>query len=149
MQLRQVLVTCPPDATEQRLASCRERIAAARARLVAGEAFDEVAKADSDGPAAPFGGRLGRLGREEMESVFGDTFAAAALRQEIHALGPVLQTSLGFHVLQVLARDAAVTNTLAEVQDEVTRIAALDAEQAAYRRYVDSVLAESEISYGE
>lgn len=74
----------------------RTRVQEAATRLAAGEPFDGVARALSDGAAAPWGGELGLFQRGELPP----RLDAAAF-----ALGPgqrtaILETAAGFHILQ-------------------------------------------------
>jgi len=145
---RQILQVCAPEADPTTVDAKRARAGEARARLVRGEAFAQVAKTASEGPSAPFGGDLGELQAGQMAEIFGEVFEAAALSQQVHALGPVFRSEVGFHVLQVTARTVASTNALSDVRAEVEALAERDAQDAAYRRYVDGVIAESEVVYG-
>jgi peptidyl-prolyl cis-trans isomerase C len=64
-----------------------------RKELLAGANFAEVAKKNSDCPS-----------KETGEMV--KQFEKAAFSQEVNAIGPVVETEFGFHIIQVLERHA-------------------------------------------
>jgi len=73
-----------------------------RRQLLAGANFAEIAKKNSDCPSKETGGDLGVFRRGEMVKQFED----AAFSQEVNAIGPVVETEYGFHIIQVLERYA-------------------------------------------
>ena len=73
-----------------------------RKELLAGANFAEVAKKNSDCPSKETGGDLGILRRGEMVKQFEN----AAFSQEVNAIGPVVETEFGFHIIQALERHA-------------------------------------------
>lgn len=66
----------------------------ARARLIAGEPLPAVAAALSDGDSGPRGGDLGWFQKEHTQKAFRSAFDMK--RGEV---GPIIETSYGFHVL--------------------------------------------------
>ena len=81
-----------------------------RKQLVAGADFADIAKKNSDCPSKQTGGDLGVFTRGEMVKQFED----AAFSQEVNAIGPVVETEFGYHVIQVLERHGPKTLTLDE-----------------------------------
>jgi peptidyl-prolyl cis-trans isomerase C len=73
-----------------------------RRELLAGANFAEIAKKNSDCPSKETGGDLGVFTRGEMVKQFEN----AAFSQEVNAIGPVVETEYGFHIIQVLERHA-------------------------------------------
>jgi len=73
-----------------------------RRQLLAGANFAEMAKNNSDCPSKETGGDLGVFRRGEMVKQFEN----AAFSQEVNAIGPVVETEFGFHIIQVLERHA-------------------------------------------
>jgi len=71
-------------------------------QLLAGANFAEMAKNNSDCPSKETGGDLGVFTRGEMVKQFEN----AAFSQEVNAIGPVVETEYGFHIIQVLERHA-------------------------------------------
>jgi peptidyl-prolyl cis-trans isomerase C len=90
---------------------------AARARVLAGEDFNAVAKAVSEDPsAASNAGKLGWFTRAEMDPSFAD--AAFALKKPGDVSEPVL-SSFGWHVIKLEERKAAVQRSFEQVRDLV------------------------------
>ena len=79
-----------------------------RSQLLAGANFAEIAKKNSDCPSKETGGDLGVFRRGEMVKQFEN----AAFSQEVNAIGPVVETEFGFHIIQVLERHAPKTLAL-------------------------------------
>jgi len=79
-----------------------------RRQLLAGANFAEIAKNNSDCPSKATGGDLGVFTRGEMVKQFEN----AAFSQEVNAIGPVVETEFGFHIIQVLERHAPKTLAL-------------------------------------
>lgn len=76
-----------------------------RKKLVAGGDFAQLAAQNSDCPSKEKGGDLGTFGRGQMVKSFED----AAFSQAPKAIGPVVKTDFGFHIIQVLEHTAAET----------------------------------------
>jgi parvulin-like peptidyl-prolyl isomerase len=79
----------------------RHRAEALRAQLLQGTDFGLLAGRASICPSAAQGGDLGTFGRGVMEKPFED----AAFTQPVGTIGPVIQTSSGWHIIQVIERD--------------------------------------------
>ena len=70
--------------------------------LADGGDFAKLAAEHSSCPSKQRGGDLGAFGRGQMVKEFED----AAFAQEIDAIGPVVETKFGYHIIQVLERDS-------------------------------------------
>jgi peptidyl-prolyl cis-trans isomerase C len=90
---------------------------AARARIAAGTDFDEIAKSQSEDPAAKQnGGRLGFFARSDVHPAFAN--AAFALKKVGDVSEPVL-TSFGWHLIRLDGRRASSLRPFEEVRDLV------------------------------
>lgn len=88
---------------------------AIRERLVAGEDFAEVAKAETDDPGSKATGGLYTFPRGQMVQAFEE----AAFTQDIGAVGPLVETQFGYHIIKVEKREAARDVPLTEVRSNV------------------------------
>jgi len=121
---------------ENQSAEVAERkMAAIRARLAAGEAFETVAAATSEDPGSKDrGGDLGYFGRGRMIQEFE---AAAFGARPGEVVGPV-KTSFGLHLIQVLDHRAGGQQPLAEVSARIqAKLAGERADTAAEARARD------------
>jgi peptidyl-prolyl cis-trans isomerase C len=95
---RHILVSKTAGDTEKQLKEKKAKIDDVRKKLVAGADFADMAKKNSDCPSKESGGDLGTFPRGQMVKPFED----AAFSQQKNAIGPVVETDFGYHVIQVL-----------------------------------------------
>lgn len=115
MRLREILIGAGARGGVAARDTARARIDAVRARIVAGEAFADLARQVSDHPTRQWGG-------EHDPVVWGQL--APALDRAAMALQPgevsaPIETEAGWHLLLLEERIAAMTRPLAEVTDEI------------------------------
>ena len=103
VHVRHILVAKAPEDDDKVKAEKKAKAEDLRKQLLAGANFAEIAKKNSDCPSKETGGDLGVFTRGEMVKQFED----AAFSQEVNAIGPVVETEYGFHVIQVLERHAS------------------------------------------
>lgn len=115
-----------PELTEEQAKIKAEEL---RARVLAGESFDDLAKAESDDTGSGArGGDLGEFGRGQMVGEFEE----AVFTTEIGQLSGVFRTQYGYHFVRVDARGTAAFDTMKEqlataerrkrVQAEIERV---------------------------
>ena len=111
---------------ESQAAAVESRLLDVRSRIEAGEEFAALAAELSDDPSSKVrGGDLGFFGRGTMVGPFED---AAFGGEPGELVGPI-RTSFGYHLIEVLEKEAAGTRSLDEVRDEIYNT--LVAERAA------------------
>jgi peptidyl-prolyl cis-trans isomerase SurA len=76
----------------------KKKIDALRARIVGGEKFEDVAKAESDDPSAAVGGDLGFVKLEDLRE---PNFAKAASALQLGELSQPVLTVYGYHLIEV------------------------------------------------
>jgi peptidyl-prolyl cis-trans isomerase C len=111
VRARHILVATKPtdDAAEKE--KKRQFADSLRTQLVAGADFASVAKAHSDCPSKDAGGDLGRFGRRKMVKPFSD----AAFKQPVNAIGDVVETQFGYHIIQVTERSVMGRDELLDI----------------------------------
>lgn len=143
-QARHILLKC--DGTNETVrAEKKAEIEGYRKQLLEGGDFEALAKEHSDCPSGQKGGDLGTFERGQMVKPFED----AAFSQEINAVGPVVETKFGYHIIQVLARNEASTKSLSEVHDDIKKYLGEKGKQAKIESYVESLKKEADVKYAE
>lgn len=102
--------------TEEEYPAELEKITSAKARLGAGEAFEDVAKDVSTCPSSAQGGDLGFFGRGQMDPAF----EKAAFELEVGQTSDIVKTSFGYHIIKVADKKEAGKTPFAEVKDKIT-----------------------------
>lgn len=97
---RHILIAKSAADTDKVKAEKRAKAEELRKQLVAGADFAEMAKKHSDCPSKAGGGDLGTFTRGQMVKPFED----AAFSQAKQAIGPVVETEFGYHIIQVLEK---------------------------------------------
>ncbi|MCD8503741.1 MAG: peptidylprolyl isomerase [Burkholderiaceae bacterium] len=100
LQISQIFVSVPENASEQRVAELRKKIDSVRARLRKGEKFADLAAEVSDGPEASRGGDMG----VRPASGWPELFLKTARNLQPGQVSGVIRSPAGFHILQVTGR---------------------------------------------
>jgi len=136
INLAQILVRVPENATPEQLAERRKRADAALAQLRAGADFAQVSAAISDAPEALAGGVLGFRSADRLPELFLD--AVVNLREG--GISDVVKSANGFHILRVVARRGGETRapvTQTRVRHILIRTNELVSQEQARRRLAD------------
>ncbi len=115
VEVSHILVTVAPDADEAARKAAHDKAVQLREQIVAGADFAELAKAESDCPSAANGGELGVLRRGETLPQFSD--AAFALEKD--QLSDVVETRLGYHIIQSHGKTEARQIPFEEAADQL------------------------------
>lgn len=100
---RHLLVAKVPEDTDKTKAEKKAKAEELRKKLLAGADFSDLAAKNSDCPSKQNGGDLGTFSRGQMVKPFED----AAFSQQKNAIGSVVETDFGFHIIQVLEHQDA------------------------------------------
>lgn len=111
-------------------------------KLVAGADFAALARENSDCPSKERGGDLGNFPRGQMVP----SFEEAAFSQTTNAIGPVIETMFGYHIIQVLEHQQAKTQTLAEARDRIVPYLQRQKEREAFQAYLETLKATAKIT---
>ncbi len=114
--VRHLLATVPQDADEASAQAVEAQVQSIRERILAGEAFDEVARAESQDPgSASEGGSLGTIEQGIMDPVF-DMVAFALPEGE---LSQPVRTRFGYHLIEVTEIIPPAVKSFEEVKEEL------------------------------
>jgi len=102
VEARHILIAVKPDDDKAAKALKMKKAEKIRDQLVEkkGENFEVIAAEVSDCPSKSKGGMLGVFGRGQTVPAFEE----AAFSQKVGEIGPVVETSFGYHVIEVLDR---------------------------------------------
>lgn len=116
-----------------------------RKQLVGGADFAKVAKESSDCTSKAQGGDLGTVQRGQMVKPFED----AVFKQEVKAIGPIVETEFGYHIIQVLEHSQPKTRSLDEVKDDIAKTIGQQRKQEAAERYITELKSKAKIVYAD
>ena len=138
-----ILIAAPRGGAEEDIAEAKERIDAARKRIVEDEEdFGEVAKDVSEDPgSAPRGGLYEGVPRGQMVP----EFEQRMFELPIGEVSEPFQTQFGWHILEVEGRDEAGTAEYDEVKDRIREILEQQAKGEAFSEYLEAAIRELDI----
>ena len=141
---RHVLIGCSPDATDATKAEKKALAESTRKRLLEGADFAAVAKECSDCTSKEQGGDLGTFSRGKTVKEFEE----AAFSQETNAIGPVVESRYGYHIIQVLQHDKAGKKAFEEVKSELMAFLGKKKQQENVSLYIEGLKQKAQIKYG-
>lgn len=143
---RHILVKVDAGADDEAKAAKKAEIEGYRQQLVDGTAeFEKLASEHSECPSGQRGGDLGTFERGRMVP----EFETAAFEQEINAIGPVIETQFGYHIVQVIERSEAGQRSFEDVKDEIAEQLTGRGKQQAVEAYIASLREQAAITYGD
>lgn len=117
-QARHILVSLPPDSDMDAAAKARSKAQLILERLEKGEAFAEIASAESDDPgSAANGGDLGFFGK----GVMAPEFEEAVFTLDKGERSGIVKTPFGFHIIEVTGITPEIATPFEDVRDELVR----------------------------
>lgn len=116
-------------------AVAKKKIDELHAKLVAGADFAQLAKENSDCPSSSKGGSLGEFGKGQMVKEFED----AAFSQKVGAVGPVVKTSFGYHIIKVDAKNPAHEVKFDDVKDDILKALKSESANKARTDFIEGV----------
>ena len=121
-------------------AAARARAQQARARVMAGEDFADVAKAVSeDKRTQRRGGNTGYFSRGRREGAYGKAFEDAAFALQTGAVSEVFKAKNGYYIVKVDARKERTQQTLEEVRGRIERQLKQDRQKELFDSYVEQL----------
>jgi parvulin-like peptidyl-prolyl isomerase len=130
VHVRYLLLRAPPAGAER--AKAKEKAEALREQIGGGTSFDAVARRNSEHGSALKGGDLGFLERGTLPP----EVEAAAQGLPTRGLSPVIETSTGFHLVQVVERRGAGITPFEKVRPEIVQTLAEDEKRRRQEAFV-------------
>ncbi len=145
VKVRHILIAVKPEDDEAAKARKREKVEKIREQLVEkkGENFEAIAAEVSDCPSKSKGGMLGVFGRGQTVPAFEE----AAFSQKVGEIGPVVETSFGYHVIEVLDRKEAREAPLSEMSERISNYLVAQKKDTAVKEYIESLKAGATIVF--
>ncbi len=141
VRIKQLLLLMPPNADNNAIAKMKNEALQLHKRIMAGESFNSLIVKYSQGPAAAQGGDVGFVGRgtiiPEVEAV--------AFSLPVGQVSEVIESSVGFHIIQVLDKKGAGLKPLAAVREEIKTKIEDEKLDKKYDEWIASVRAKSHI----
>lgn len=145
VQARHILLKFDATDDDKAKSAKKDKAEALQKQLAAGADFEKLAKENSDCPSKERGGDLGVFRRGQMVKPFED----AAFSQPVSQIGPVVETSFGYHIIQVTGRTEAKTNTLAEVKDRLGEHLKQSKQMEAFESFITKLKGGAKITYAD
>ena len=141
LHIRQIFIEAPP-ASEGSAAGQREQARAlaeeALSMIRAGQTFEAVARARSDSRDADRGGDLGPMPAGDLPPFY----VEAASNLDVGGTSGVIESSYGYHIIQLVDRDEGESPTFEDMKDRVTAFLRAQKEDAAVSEFVSERLEE-------
>jgi parvulin-like peptidyl-prolyl isomerase len=141
VRIKQLLLLMPPNADNNVIAKIKNEALQLHKRIMAGESFNSLIVKYSQGPAAAQGGDVGFVGRgtiiPEVEAV--------AFSLPVGQVSEVIESSVGFHIIQVVDKKGAGLKPLAAVREEIKTKIEDEKLDKKYDEWISSVRAKSHI----
>lgn len=100
-------ITRYPPADEAAIFEVKQTLLDLRRRILDGEKFTTLAVLYSEGPSASQGGEIGFMGKGELDS----EYAKAAYSLKAGGVSTIVESSFGFHIIQLIERRDERVNT--------------------------------------
>jgi len=127
---RHILIKTTPEDNAKTLAEKKAKAESIRKELLGGADFAQMAAKNSDCPSAQAGGDLGVFVKGQMVKPFDD----AAFSQKENEIGHVVKTQYGYHIIQVLKREAPKTMAFNEaIKAKVSAYLKMKKQEQAYQ----------------
>ena len=115
VRIRQILLLLPKEENPAAKEKLRADADAIHKRLLNGEPFELLAAKFSQGPAAAEGGDIGYIEKGMIHAEVED----AAFRLPLNQISGVIESSVGFHIIQVVDRRGAGVKAIENVREEI------------------------------
>ncbi len=143
---RHILVSFAPGDDEAKKAEKKKKIEGIREQLIKGGDFAKLCADNSDDPGSKANGGLYEdFPRGQMVPPFDN----AAFTQKAGEIGPVVETSFGYHIIKVEKHNEAGAVPLAQIKDKLQSFLKKQKGQEMVQKYVTGLRDGAKVSYAE
>jgi peptidyl-prolyl cis-trans isomerase SurA len=141
VRVRQIFLPLPKEDDPVRKEKVRTEMGEIRKRLMNGESFELLSAQFSQGPAAATGGDIGFIEKgmilPEVEEV--------ALSLPVNQFSDVIESSVGFHIIQVIDRRGAGLKAIESVRAEIREKLDQEKMEKKFQEWLDALRGKSHI----
>jgi len=141
VRLKQILLSLPANASEERIASRRRQAEEIYAEAQKGLPFDQLVALYSEGPEKERGGDLGFFNRGDLSP----EIDRAVFGKKEGELIPPLQSPLGFHFFKVEREEAGRREPLEKVRKEIEERLISKSRSSLQAKWIDDLFEKSYI----
>jgi peptidyl-prolyl cis-trans isomerase SurA len=141
VRIKQILLPLPREEDPAVKAKLRADAEAIHKELINGESFDRLSVIYSRGPEAASGGDTGFIERGIIHSEVEDVAFSLPLNQ----ISDVIESSVGFHIIQVIDRRGAGLKAIESVRDEIREKIDRDKMDKKYEEWLEGLRKKSHI----
>ena len=143
---RHILVSFAPGDDDAKKAEKKKKAEGIREQLVKGGDFTKLCAANSDDPGSKDNGGLYEdFPRGQMVP----PFDKAAFSQKAGEIGPIVETSFGYHIIKVEKHNEAGAVPLAEIKERLQTFLKQQKGQEVVQKYVSGLRDAAKITYAE
>ena len=143
---RHILIKTDKSDAESVRAEKKAKAEGLRKQLVDGADFAKLAKENSDDPGSKeHGGDLGSFSRGQMVKPFED----AAFSQATNAIGQVIESDFGYHIIQVTEHKAAGTSSLADIKPRLVEYLKQKKQMELFEKFMAGLKSKVTITYDD
>jgi peptidyl-prolyl cis-trans isomerase C len=143
VRARHILIRSPEADPQSLRADKRAKAEDLRKKLADGADFAALVREHSEDPGSVQRGGEYVFGRGQMVP----PFEQAAFSQDINAIGPVVETAFGYHIIQVLARQQAHKQSIEEASPKIGQFLQHQARQRLLEQYITELRATAKIEF--
>jgi peptidyl-prolyl cis-trans isomerase SurA len=141
VQIRQILLILPKGEDPETKEKLRSQIEAIHKRLMNGESFQQLSAQYSQGPEAASGGDIGYIEKGMILPEVED----AAFSLPINKISGVIESSVGFHIIQVVDRRGAGLKAIENVREEIRGKIEREKQEKRFAEWLDELRKKSHI----
>ncbi|MCE5265541.1 MAG: peptidylprolyl isomerase [Deltaproteobacteria bacterium] len=141
VRIKQILLPLPKDTDPGIKAKVQAEADAIHKRLMNGESFDQLSAMYSRGPEAASGGDIGYIERGMIHSEVED----AAFSLPLNKISGVIESSVGFHIIQVIDRRGAGLKAIESVREEIRAKIDREKTEKKFREWIDELRQKSHV----
>ena len=142
IRVSHIMIKCGPAESVEKSEKIKKQILDIRKRIVAGEFFSDLAKEYSEDPSKAKGGDIGFIGRKNSPD---KEFTNAAFGLNVGEISGPVKTVLGYHLITVTEKKAAMKISFEEIKDRITNELLKQKNDNALKDYVKKLSEKSNI----